>query len=89
MAPCHHRNNVQHRTIISLHPTLSHLAEVITDPENNDGCDNARSCKVERLVVLTCGVKTAAKYTILNSCFLIYAQDLKMKKYKHVDITAR
>ena len=76
--------------ILSMHPQLSNLADIVADPESND--ENAKeggSCMIERLVILTRGVKTSAKYTIINSAFLIFGQDLKLKKSKHVDLTQR
>ena len=74
---------------IATHPKLKHLAERVVDPELDDLENVQETDKLERLVLLCRGVKTSSKYIILNSCLLIFSQDLVKKDHKHVDLMTR
>ena len=65
------------------HPSLFELAEEVDDPECGEG-------EVEyRLIILCRGVKTKAKYNILNSALLVTASNVKKLTHSHVDLAKR
>lgn len=61
--------------IISCHPDLSFLADFVKCPETN------KSIQVFFLQVR--GVKTMAKWNILNTCMLLFGQGFVKKEYEH------
>ena len=84
------RSIVRFFQTIALHPTLKHLSERCLDPELElESLKVEERDKLERLIILCRGVKTVSKYTILNSCLLVFLQDLVKKKYKDVDLMSR
>ena len=68
-------------SILLNHPSLSGLAEMVTDPLSDSQESN--------LVILTRGVKTRDKYNILNTCLLAVALELKKKTHSNVNLTKR
>ena len=69
--------------ILTSNPNISFLANQVQDPEVEDG-------RLEfTLILLTRGVKTQAKYDILNLALLFWATNLKKKNHEHVDLTQR
>ena len=68
---------------LSQHPSLFQLSEVIDDPECGEGETEYR------LIILCRGVKTKAKYNILNSALLVTASNVKKLTHTHVDLAKR
>ena len=69
--------------ILSKHPSLHNLAKVIKDPECGSGV-------MEHCLIILCrGVKTKAKYNILNSALLVTASNVKKITHANVDLTKR
>jgi hypothetical protein len=69
-------------SILLNHPTLSGLAEMVTDPLSP-------SEKESNLILLIRGTKTHDKYNILNTALLAVALELKKKTHSNVNLTTR
>lgn len=66
--------------IISAHPTLRNLSELVLDTEHESG-----KKLVPRMIVLCRGLKSNAKKRILNTCLLLVAQHLRKQKSTNLD----
>lgn len=69
--------------IISKHPSLHNLSDVIQDPTSSEGTLEYR------LVILTHGTKNHDKYKILNTSLLVAAMNIKLQKHSDIDLTKR
>jgi len=76
-------NVIRAMEILSRHRQLGKLAEIIDDPESGNG-------KVEYLlIILTRGVKTKAKFELLNTALLIISHGYKRQGYETIDMLTR